>query len=291
MRYVAFDTSSLSNLGASALAVSPSEFAAALERHSARPVHAHSTIQAMLDAPDAVRRRFQALGRLGFASCGVLVFHRKVLHDERAGRLSDGVRMQAGDLSELFELVEDADGFADELRRQQAGWSASMSPTPASHAEGLLAWWKALPVHERRGLKPQFGAAQEIPEEMVGPNGVITRHILGVTAPEGYVEVALADPRRHRVNLIGAGLLSLYLLGRLMHGEHTPHFPWLRTDNDDRNDLNIVANAAYCDVFVTDDMLLLGRLRFLASRGCVFFSPMTTAEFLGRAAQPPMPIR
>lgn len=283
MRYVAFDTSTLSNLTRHDWAVDREEFDAASLRLDVRPVHGLSLFQAMLDRDVArVRERFLGLNRLGFAEHPVLAFHGPIRRDEHAGK-QVSLRLYNHTHRELFDLLPSEVDFASEIRTRQPAWRAIMHRLRRDHGAELVQWWHRLPLAERQQRRRKLGAPA-ITSDIVGAEGVFTRHILdhGPDAPAGYAATVAATPLRHRCNLAIAGLQSLFVLASIMHGEHTPNFPWLQSELDDRNDLNIVASAAYCDVFVTDDGNLLQRLRFLAERGCVFFNPMTTREFLRR---------
>lgn len=281
LRRVAFDTSSLGNLAGNEVA--PSVFADALDRRSCRiAVVKISIAQSVRGQTEYVRRRVLALGRLGFDRCPGLVDSRFVLRDERAGKPIGGPRFcNFPLLPALFASAHDEREFARELSGHSELLGKVIQPrTARDHgAEAILDWWRALPEKERRELKAHLGAPA-ISHELIGPRGSVTRRMLEHDAHAGYAAESLGDVPNHRTSLAYAGLLSLYLIARLMHEEHTPTFPWLKAEGDDRNDLDIVAEAAYCDVFVTDDGNLRERLRFLQEKGCIAFDVLTTTEFL-----------
>ena len=277
-RRVAFDTCALGNLATDG--VTSETFDAALDRHSCRLVSGMSTAQSLLGDSHQVRRQLLALAKLGFDRAPVLLFYRSVLSAERSGTAIGGPWFYNWHFSELFDAASDAVAFATLLADRRAELRNLMRPLPADHGSSLVEWWSALPKDDRGRRKAQLGAPA-ISELLVGPEGFLTRYILDRQAREGYAGEAFSDVSNHRTSLAVAGLLSLYLLARIMHAEHTPAHSWLKVERDDRNDLGIVAEAAYCDIFVTDDANLLDRLQFLRGRGCIAFEPMSTPAFLG----------
>lgn len=264
--------------------VSRLELERALEHYQAGPVHALSTVQSLIGDAEHVRRQFAALAGLGAGDWPVLVDQACVLAAERAGAEIGGPWLHAWDLSEVFGVAHDEERFVAYLSERQDLVRAGMSPLPATHGERLVAWWKELAKKEKIKRRQLFGGNGEIAEGVVGPDGVVTRHILERKAPRGYADAAIKDIANHRVSLALAGLLSLYLLGKIMHSESTPEFRWLKSERDDRNDLHIAAGSAYCDILVTNDKNFRDRLEFLRLRGCIFFDVMSFAEFLGRGA-------
>lgn len=279
---VVFDTSSLGLLAKSDLR--RGEFEDVLNARDCRPAHALSTSQSLIGNPSKVRGQFAALARLGFGRFPMLVMQHGVQRAEAEMLEISGAWLYAWDLANVFDAADDEQEFSEYLTPRQDYFRRTLVPPPPEKTDRLLAWWHALPESERRKRKRLFGGV-EISEDVIGPRGFVTRRAIEGSRGEGYADRAFADPQNHRSNLAMGGLLSLYLIGTLMHGEHTPAFPWLKSERDDRTDVNIVAQAAYCDLFVTDDGNLRQRLEFLRGRGCVYFDVMTLAEFLGR--EPP----
>lgn len=272
LKRIMFDTSSLSELPQ--VCERAADFDAALRRQNATVTLHASVQQAAVGEPKRVRDQFARLHRLGFSRFLQTVSAETYLRYEKSPPPPAGViESQGRSLAPLFETAKEGPEAFEPLRSRVADlWQGACGHDNKNMAEAeaaIKSSWQNRPQQQRRTLRPGLGGAGIAPSFVGAEDDEVARFLdLGF---EGMASRAKASPHQHKAHLLFAGLATLNAGGLFLHGEHTPAAPYMRSDQDDYNDTSLAVEAAYCDVYVTEDDNLRDRLELLRDRGYAFF--------------------
>lgn len=274
-----FDTNALGDLARSS--ATADEVTEALGRRRARVIHGPGIAQSIRGEPEKVRRQFQRLASLGLGSAPVGVGARLMLRREARGHAYVATPTQLpSDFHRLFADADKADEFHEVREFFLKKVNSIMHPFPAGRrAETEERAQTRLKETQRRALAAAIGG-EAINVGLFDLRSGFLQWVLEREFGEEVAERAAAQPRRHRVHLLAAGMNVLELFAEFMHTRHRPQFPWLYVDKDDRNDINVALAASYAKYLVTTDRGLAGRLEFLASCGLTQLEVLSLDEFL-----------